>query len=90
MWGAVWISPDRRTLLAEWEYPCDSAAAVFVPANGGKPRLVTGERDWRKAPIAHALGWTSDGKARVKLFTRWRTRTGAVHPPGVYVFDPRC
>jgi len=83
-WGAVWISPNRRMLLAEWQYPCDSSAAVFVSASGGKPRLVTGERDWRTAPVARALGWTSDGKARVQIFKRWRG-----HPPGIYRFDPQ-
>lgn len=82
-WGGVWLSPDRRMLLAEWQYPCDSAAVVFVSARNGTPRLVTGENDWRKAPIARALGWTREGKARVQLFTPWRG-----HKLGVYLFDP--
>jgi hypothetical protein len=78
MWGRVWLSPDRQTLLAEWEFPCDSAVAVFVPAQGGTPRVVTGQRDWRKAPISRPLGWTHHGKARVRVFGK----------PGVQLIDP--
>ena len=70
-------------LLAEWAYPCDSAAVVFVPAAGGRVRVATGERDWRKAPSARALGWTPAGKARIQTYSRWRGR-----PPGIYLVDP--
>ena len=88
-WGEVLLSPDGRTLLAEWRYPCDSAAAVFLPAGGGKPRLVTGERDWRKAPVSRALGWTRDGKARVRLYTSWRRWRISTRRPRVFLFDPQ-
>jgi hypothetical protein len=60
------------------EFPCDSAVAAFVPLQGGTPRAVTGQRDWRKAPISRPLGWTSDGKARVRVFGK----------PGVQLIDP--
>ena len=62
-WGPqVWVSPDRQTLLAEWVFPCDSAVSVFLPVRGGTPRVVTGQLDWRKAPLSRALGWTRDAK----------------------------
>jgi hypothetical protein len=80
VWGQVWLSPDRRTLLAEWQFPCDSAVAVFVPARGGKAWLVTGQADWRKAPISRPLGWTPDGKARVRVFGK----------RGVQLIDPHA
>jgi hypothetical protein len=86
-WREVSLSPDGRTLLADWSYPCDSAAVVFVPVEGGKPRLVTGENDWRKAPQAQAIGWTREGKARVRIYTAWRGH----RPPlsgRTYLFDP--
>ena len=82
-WNGLSLSPDGKTLLAEWAYPCDSAAVVFVPAAGGPVRVATGERDWRKAPSARALGWTRGGKARVRTYAPWRGR-----PPGVYLIDP--
>jgi hypothetical protein len=84
MWGRVWVSPDRHTLLAEWTYPCDSGTVVFVSTRRGAPRVVTGESDWRLAPVSRGIGWTADGKARVHIFRPWRG-----HEPGVYVFDPR-
>ncbi len=89
-WGAqAWLSPDGQTLLAEWAFPCDSAVAVFVPAAGGKPRVVTGEIDWRKAPVSHALGWTRDGRARVQIYESWRGHRISPRHPRVFLFDPR-
>jgi hypothetical protein len=82
-WSSLSLSPDGMTLLAEWLYPCDSAAVVFVSSAGGRVRVATGERDWRKAPSARALGWTRGGKARVRTYGRWRGR-----PPGIYLIDP--
>lgn len=80
-WGPkVWPSPDRQTLLAEWTFPCDSAVAVFVSLNGGKARVVTGQKDWRKAPISYPLGWTRGGKARVRM--------GGTGP--IRLIDPRA
>jgi hypothetical protein len=87
-WGAVWVSPDHRTLVADWQYPCDSSVVVFVPAGGGKPRLVTGESDWRKAPVARSLGWRRDGKARVRLYTAWQGHQVDPRNPSVFLFDP--
>jgi hypothetical protein len=84
MWGRVWVSPDRRTLLAEWRYPCDSGTVIFVGARGGRPRVVTGQADWRKAPVSQGIGWTPDGKARVHVSRPWRG-----HAAGIYLFDPR-
>jgi hypothetical protein len=87
-WAEVSLSPDGRTLLAAWVYPCDSAAVVFVPARGGAPRLVTGEKDWRDAPVAHPLGWTQDGRARVRLYRSWRKYRITPMHPRTFLFDP--
>ena len=89
MWGDVSLSPDRRTLLAEWAYPCDSAAVLFVPVANGAPRLVTGEESWLQAPVAHALGWTREGKARVRIYTAWRGHRITPFHPRTFLFDPR-
>ena len=77
-WGDLSLSPDGRMLLADWLFPCDSAVAVFVPLDGGKPRVVTGQLDWREAPLSSGLGWTRDGKARVRVFGK----------RGVQLIDP--
>ena len=60
-------------------------AVVFVPAGGGTPPVVTGQMDWRNAPVSDGLGWTPNGRARVHVFGRW-----SGHEPGIYVFDPRA
>jgi hypothetical protein len=87
-WYGGWLSADRRTLLVDWQFPCDSSVALFVPALGGKPRLVTGEKDWPKAPLARSLGWTHDGKARVRLYTSWKRWRITPGHPRLFLFDP--
>jgi len=89
-WHVVSLSPDRRILLAEWTYPCDSAAVVFVPVRHGSPWIATGEKDWRKAPIARALGWTSNGKARVRIYTNWRGHRMTPMHPRTFLIDPNA
>jgi hypothetical protein len=88
-WYVVALSPDRHTLLAEWAYPCDSAAVVFVPAAGGSPRIATGERNWWQAPVAHGLGWTRGGKARVRVYTSWRGHRITPLHPRTFLIDPK-
>lgn len=76
-WFSAFLSPDKKTILAEWDYPCDTHVALFIPSTGGKPRVVSGEASFRKAPgDEQAVGWTRDGKAKV--------RTNA----GMRYFDP--
>jgi hypothetical protein len=87
-WYGGWLSHDRRMLLVDWGFPCDSAVAVFVPTDGGKPRVVTGEADWRKAPLSRGLGWTSGGKARVRLYSSWGGHRVDVRHPLTLLFDP--
>ena len=87
-WGLALDSPDGKTLLAQWEHPCDSAHAFFIPFAGGRPRVVTGERDWRKAPVSYVLGWSRDGRARVRIHHGGDCGGGTFSRPGVYLIDP--
>jgi hypothetical protein len=89
MWGSVRKSPDGKTLLIQWDHPCDSAHSFFIPASGGRARVVTGERDWRKAPVTYALGWTDQGLARVRVMRGGDCAGGVFGRPGVYLIDPR-
>jgi hypothetical protein len=85
-WRAVHPSPDAKTLLAQWSGECEIPIAFFLPANGGAPRPVTGEREWHKAPESIAVGWSRDGRARVHLL---RGACGiAAQRPGTYLIDP--
>ena len=86
-WPNAWLSPDGRTLLAQWSGECEIPVAFFVPAGGGPMRPVTGERDWRQSPESVALGWMADGRARVRLLGGLCGHAG--DPPGIYAIHPR-
>jgi len=85
-WRYVLASPDKKMLLAQWSGECESPNAFFVPAKGGTPRAVSGERHWWTAPESSAMGWAKDGRAKVRLYAG-ACGIGA-HTPGVYLIDP--
>jgi hypothetical protein len=85
-WAGAWLSPDGKTLLAQWSAECEIPIAFFVDATTGEKRPVTGEREWADAPESVALGWSPDGRARVRLLKGYCG--GSKHPPGVYLIDP--
>ena len=61
-WVTAYLSPDRKTLLAQWSAECEVPVAYFVAARGGTPRaLSTGAEE----SVAH--GWTGDGRAIVEF-----------------------
>lgn len=66
-WSGGFVSRDVKTLLLQWTAECEVPFAFFVPASGGKPRLVTGERRVEHAPATIAHGWTVDGDAIVEV-----------------------
>jgi hypothetical protein len=80
-WRNARLSPDGKTLLAQWSGECEGKIAYFVPAEGGKARPVTGRNEW-----SEALGWTDDGLARVRLSNGACGTT--MHKPGVFLIDP--
>ena len=86
-WRAVWLSPDGKTLLAQWSAECETSYAFFAPASGGKARPVTGAGNYRNAPESQALGWAEDGRARV--FVIGETGCGGREwQSGEYLIDP--
>ena len=87
-WKDVWPSPDGRTLLAELGGECDTHYSFFVPANGGPPRPVTGESNWRASPPSLPRGWSADGRARVWVLSGGGCSHEADVEPGRYLIDP--
>jgi len=85
-WRDAWLSPDGRTLLAQWSAECEVPIAFFVDARTRRMRVVTGEKKWSNAPESIALGWASDGRARVR-FPKGVCGRGASEP-GDYLIDP--
>jgi hypothetical protein len=67
-WSGGFLSPDGDTLLAQWTAECEVPYAFFVPARGGTPRPVTGERSIEDAPPSIAHGWTMSGEAIIEVF----------------------
>jgi hypothetical protein len=86
LWRDVFVSPDGKTLLAQWSGECESPNAFFIPARGGTPRDVSGNQNWTRAPESGAVGWAKDGRALIRLFGP-ACGTGA-HRPGLYLIDP--
>jgi hypothetical protein len=76
-------SPDGRTLLAQWSGECETQTAYLVSVATGKVREIFGTNE------STSNGWTSDGRARVRLgypiFEKYpRVRVQA----GMYDVDP--
>ena len=90
-WGA-WVtarlSPDRRTLLAEWMSECDMHHSFLVDAGGGAPRVVTGGRNWRAAPPSLPQEWSADGRARVLVLSGGGCSAASRVGPGQYLVSP--
>jgi hypothetical protein len=81
-WGA--LSPDGKTILAEWSGECEIPMAFFAPGSGGKPRSVSGPYTRRRPPPnSQALGWTKGGRAIV--FAPAEPGCGGEDRPGVFL-----
>jgi hypothetical protein len=64
-WESAQLSPDGRTVLAQWSAECEIPIAFLIPVAGGKPRPVAGTQ--REHPESIGLGWSPDGLAVVFL-----------------------
>jgi hypothetical protein len=85
-WSWAAVSPDEKTLLAQWSGECEVPLAFLVDLAKGAPTPVTGESDWAESPISVALGWTTDNRAIVFLPKGGSCGDGA-SPPGVYLYS---
>jgi hypothetical protein len=70
--------------VAEWSAECEVPIGFFVRA-GKATRPVTGEVDWAKSPESTVLGWTTDGRAIVRIA---KTSCGFTGKPGLYLISP--
>ena len=77
-WVTAYLSPDRKTLLAQWSAECEEPQAFFVAAVGGVPRSLSAATD---VSIAH--GWTRRGRAIVEF--PHGGCGGTAGRPGVYL-----
>jgi hypothetical protein len=80
-WERAFLSPDGKTLLAQWSAECETPVAFFVTLDGGEARPVAG-RSLRDAPVSVADGWLRDGRALVEF--PQSPCGSAIERPGVY------
>jgi hypothetical protein len=80
-WRKVFVSPDGKTLLAEWSGACEVPTAYLIAADGGRPRAITNYANG--SATSFALGWQG-AKARVRL----PEGEGLKVKPGIYLVDP--
>jgi hypothetical protein len=79
-WAWARLSPDGRTILAQWSAECEVPVAYFVPASGGRPREAA------PAYSSVAVRWTRDGRAVVEVV---ESECGTESTkPGFYVVEP--
>jgi hypothetical protein len=77
-WQNAELSPDGKTLLAQWTAECEIPVAFFVPLATHKPRPV--------APVRYetvAVAWNADGRAGV--FFNGGACGAGVERPGLYL-----
>lgn len=85
-WAWAAVSPDEKTLLAQWSGECEVPLAFLVDLANGIPTPVTGESDWAQSPMSVVFGWTTDGRAIVFL-PQGGGCGGGASPPGVYLYS---
>ena len=66
-WDWAALSPDGSTFLGQWSSECEIPIAFFARLDGTSVLPVTGEKDWARSPVSIAYGWTTDGRAIVRL-----------------------
>lgn len=80
-WESAQLSPDGRTVLAQWSAECEIPIAFVVPVAGGGPRPVGGTLEAQ--PESIGLGWSPHGLAVVFLPSLACGR--GYHGPGIYL-----
>jgi hypothetical protein len=85
-WRSAIVSPDGRTILAQWSGECEVPLAFFAPSAGGRPRPVVGASRPAEFPESVALGWTPNGRATV--FFPVAACGSGIDRPGIYAVRP--
>ncbi|MDQ2910468.1 MAG: hypothetical protein M3R39_05570 [Actinomycetota bacterium] len=82
-WRRIVVSPDRRTLLAQWSGECEIQSTYLVSTDDGAVKPIF------EGASSTAEGWSRDDRARVVLPNEiWGTRAKRLFRAGVYLVDP--
>jgi hypothetical protein len=83
-WPRVLRDPRGKTLLAQWSGECE-VPSTYLITTGPLTLLPV----FRSHP-ATAVGWTSEGLARVKLLAPvYASKTRIARRPGIYLVSPK-
>jgi hypothetical protein len=79
-WRRVFAAPSRTVLLGQWSGECETQTTYIVERGRARPIFAQSE--------SYAVGWSSDGRARVRVPMDAPDPRGDVRA-GIYLVDPR-
>jgi hypothetical protein len=82
-WRRVVAASNRRTVLAQWSGECEIQTTYLVSVADGAARPIL------EGLPSTAVGWASDGRARVRLPADfWGMKAKRIFKAGIYRVDP--
>jgi hypothetical protein len=83
-WRRIVASADGKTLLAQWSGECEIQSTYLISTVTGKEQPVFG------GAASTAVGWSEDGRARVRLLAPLYGIGNAIrYEAGIYRVEPR-
>ena len=79
-WRRLIAAPSRHVLLGQWSGECEIQTTYIVERGRARPIFAQSE--------SYAVGWSADGRARVRVPVAAPDPRGDVRA-GIYLIDPR-
>ena len=79
-WRRVIAAPSRTVLLGQWSDECETQTTYIVERGRARPIFAQSE--------SYAVGWSTEGQARVRVPMEARDPRGDVRA-GIYLVDPQ-
>jgi hypothetical protein len=79
-WRRVIAAPSRTVLLGQWSGECETQTTYIVQRGRARPIFAQSE--------SYAVGWSTEGQARVRVPMEARDPRGDVRA-GIYLVDPQ-
>ena len=79
-WRRVIAAPSRTVLLGQWSGECETQTTYIVERGRARPIFAQSE--------SYAVGWSTEGQARVRVPMEARDPRGDVRA-GIYLVDPQ-
>jgi hypothetical protein len=79
-WRRVIAAPSRTVLLGQWSGECETQTTYIVERGRARPIFAQSE--------SYAVGWSTEGQARIRVPMEARDPRGDVRA-GIYLVDPQ-